>query len=61
MILTTKGIDQVLKIYMLSLSDIPFSQKNITVTILDKNVTVLTFKEYMLAKFFCLRFGVEHC
>ena len=34
--------------YMLSLSDILFP-KNITVTVLDKNVTVLTFKEYMLA------------
>ena len=26
-----------------------FFPKNITVTVLDKNVTVLTFKEYMLA------------
>ena len=48
MIVSTKGIDQVLKIYMLSLSDILFP-KNITVTVLDKNVTVLTFKEYSLA------------
>ena len=47
MIVSTKGIDEVLKIYMLSLSDILFP-KNITVTVLDKNVMVLTFKEYML-------------